>query len=190
MLEKKEVKELIKKMAKESKQITEEELKESFIKNFGKDKWIEEEMLGKLIPLSIEVSNFLGIDFYPILFEEIEEDSRIYYKEEYIAINTKYKDDYLECIKSVIHELRHVYQVMYASTSTDKRAKVFKEELASPVELDPKDSKSITKYYMQAIELDAFAFTKWYLKEFQSIDVIHPSIDYEAIICAYIVKYF
>lgn len=181
----------IRKIVKESSDLTEGELKENFIKMFGEDKWIEEEMIGKLIPLSSEVSNYLRIDFLPILFEDLdEEDSRIYYKEEYIAINTKYKDDYLECIKSVIHELRHVYQMLYASTSNDKRAKVFKEELASPVELDPKDSKSITQYYIQAIELDAFAFTKWYLKEFHNVDVIHPSKDYEAIICAYIEKYF
>lgn len=181
----------IRKIVKESSDLTEGELKENFIKMFGEDKWIEEEMIGKLIPLSSEVSNYLRIDFLSILFEDLdEEDSRIYYKEEYIAINTKYKDNYLECIKSVIHELRHVYQMLYASTSNDKRAKVFKEELASPVELDPKDSKSITQYYMQAIELDAFAFTKWYLKEFHNIDVIHPSKDYETIICAYIEKYF
>ena len=73
----------IRKIVKESSDLTEEELKENFIKMFGEDKWIEEEMIGKLIPLSSEVSNYLRIDFLSILFEDLdEEDSRIYYKEE------------------------------------------------------------------------------------------------------------
>lgn len=190
MIEEKKVKELIRKMVKETKSLTEEELKEKFIASFGEDKWIEEEMLSKLIPLSIEVSSYLEIDFLPIIFEELdEEDARIYYEEDYIAINTKYKDNYLECSKCITHELRHVYQAMYAATRNDNRAKAFKEELANPAKLNPKDPYSITKYCMQAIEIDSFAFTKWYLKIRLGIEVIHPSTYYEAIICTYIEKY-
>ena len=190
MIEEKKVKELIRKMVKETKRLTEEGLKEKFIASFGEDKWIEEEMLGKLIPLSIEVSSYLEIDFLPIIFEELdEEESRIYFEEEYIAINVKYKENYLECAKCITHELRHIYQVMYAATRNDNRAKVFKEELASPVALDSNNTISITNYCIQLIEIDAFAFTKWYLREFHNIDVIHPSSNYEAIICTYIDKY-
>ena len=83
MLTKEELKDLATKEAARLKQMTDEEIKEEFIKSFGKEKWEEEEMLGKLIPLSMEVSDCLGIDYLPIMFEAIMEDSRIYFEEEY-----------------------------------------------------------------------------------------------------------
>ena len=182
--------EKIKELAKNAKQMSVEELKVAFINSFGEEKWAEEEMLGKLIKLSMDVADLLGIDYLPIMFEEMAEDSRIYFKEEYIAINEKYKDNYIECAKCVTHELRHVYQLFYVRLSNDAKAKRMKEELANMKELDPNDLNSISNYSFQEIEIDAFAFTKWYLKNYLDIEVIHPSKDYEKLINAYLEKHF
>ena len=191
MLTKEQLREFAKDEAKRLKQLSDEEIKEEFIKSFGKEKWDEEEMLSKLIPLSFEISDYLGIDFIPILFDDTgEEDSRVYFEECFIAINPKFKNDFMECAKCICHELRHLYQMVYAATSTDQRALRIKNELANPIVLDPTDSKSITEYAFQEIEIDAYAFTKWYLKSKMNVDVIHPSKDYEFIINAYMNKYF
>ena len=190
MLSKEELKKFAKENANVMKNISDEELRKEFIASFGEDKWIEEEMLGKLFPLSFELSDYLGIDYYPILFEELSEDSRIYFEEEYIAINIKFKDDYFECAKCVSHELRHIYQLLYVKVSSDNRALRMKGELEHPVILDPNDITSITNYSFQEIEIDAYAFTKWYFKKHLNMDVIHPSRDYEKIITAYMQTYF
>ena len=190
MLTKEELKELATKEAARLKQMTDEEIKEEFIRSFGKEKWDEEEMLGKLIPLSMEVSDSLGIDYLPIMFEAILEDSRIYFEEEYIAISNRFIGNYLECAKCVCHELRHIFQLFYAKSEIDARAKRMKEELANEIELDVTDPESVTAYSFQEIEIDAYAFTKWYLKTRFGIEVIHPSKDYELVISAYMDKYF
>ena len=186
MLTKEELTKITKKHLKESREWNEEKLKEEFIKNFGPEKWCEEEMLSKLIPLSMEVSDFLGIDTYPILFEKLDDDSRVYFKEEYIAINEKYKDNYTECAKCLVHELRHIYQLFYVAESSEEKALRMKEELALLSNLNPHDPV----YSFQEIEIDAYAFTKWYLKKYKDIDAIHPSKDYELLITAYMNKYF
>ena len=77
----------------------------------------------KLIPVSLNLSNYLEVEMVPILFEDITEDSRLYLKEGYIAINEKYKGDYIECLKSLCHEYRHLYQLYYAKTNNSPKAK-------------------------------------------------------------------
>jgi len=37
------------------------------------------------------------------------DDSRLYIKEEYVAINKKFENDYVECAKAITHEYRHVF---------------------------------------------------------------------------------
>ena len=182
--------ERIKNLTKQARQMNDEELKESFIESFGEEKWAEEEMLGKLINLSMDVAEVLGIDYLPIMFEEMAEDSRIYFEEEYIAINEKYKDNFVECAKCVTHELRHVYQLFYVKLFNDAKAKRMKKELANSKELDPNDLTAVTDYSFQETEIDAFAFTKWYLKNHLDIEVTHPSKDYELLVSTYMDKYF
>ena len=190
MINEKKLRSLIKNASKDTINLSYEELKEKYISSFGIDKWCEEEMLGRLIDLSIEVSNYLGIEMLPIVFEEMIDDARIYFDDGYIAINQKHKDNFIECAKSITHELRHLYQAIYSITSSDNRFKRMRRELQNPVELDPNDIYSITKYTLQEIEIDAYAFSKWYLKTKLGIDVIHPSPSYETIINDYIDKYF
>ncbi len=43
-----------------------------------------------------------------------------------------------------------------------------------------------TTYVLQEIEIDAFAFTKYYLEKYEGLTVIHPNVQYEDIIKLYI----
>ena len=57
-----------------------------------------------LKPLCIIIANRLGIEPLDIRFEDLNDDSRVYIKENYVAINKKYENDYNECAKSIAHE--------------------------------------------------------------------------------------
>ena len=126
-----------------------------------------------LIKLQNEIAEHLGIDRLPIKYEELElDDSRLYLKEEYVAINIKYKDNYLECAKAICHEYRHVFQIFYANLFDNERAIRWKKLIPNLV-----NSSTINKdgsnYVNQELEVDAFAFTKYYLKEYENIDVVN-----------------
>ena len=88
-----------------------DKLKEEFINSFGEEKWKQEEMLSKLMPLHKELANYLGIEMIPVICEDIEEDSRFYFKEQYIVISPRMLEKYSEAAKSLVHEVRHQYQV-------------------------------------------------------------------------------
>jgi len=45
-----------------------------------------------------------------------------------------------------------------------------------------------TTYVLQEIEIDAFAFTKYYLENYEGLTVIHPNEQYEDIIKLYIIS--
>lgn len=74
------------------------------------------------------IVDHLGLDPMPIKFEKISDDSRIYFQTGYIAINENLKDNYVECAKSIAHEMRHVFQILYAKLMNDERAVRWKEE--------------------------------------------------------------
>ena len=74
MLEKYSMKKVIEEN--KNKKWDESVIKEKYIASFGIEKWQEEEMLERIIPLLIEVSNYLGINPVPVVFDDIEiEDS-------------------------------------------------------------------------------------------------------------------
>ena len=167
------------------KEMTDEEIKKAYINSFGEEKWKEEEMLGKLIPVSLNLSNYLEVEMVPILFEDITEDSRLYLKEGYIAINEKYKDDYIECLKSLCHEYRHLYQLYFAKTNNSPKAKRLLYEFKNIESL-----KGNNDYGLLEIEIDAFTFTKWYLLNNYNINVTCKNEILEEIIIKYTKKYF
>ena len=84
-----------------------DKLKEEFINSFGEEKWKQEEMLSKLMPLHKELANYLGIDMIPVICEDIEEDSRFYFKEQYIVISPRMLEKYSEAAKSLVHEVSY-----------------------------------------------------------------------------------
>ena len=111
MYTKQQLKELASSNSNKLKNVSDEPIKEEFIASFGEAKWKEEEMLSKLIPFSEKVAKHLGVDSIPVVFEDLDRvDSRIYFKEQYIAINERYSCNLEECMKCLAHEYRHLFQ--------------------------------------------------------------------------------
>ena len=124
-----------------------------------------------LIKLQKEVAKHLGIDPLPIRFEEMgDEDSRLYIKEEYVGINIKYKDDFTECAKSITHEYRHVFQMFYANLYDNEKAQKWKKLLTTHINTATMNENG-SNYINQELEIDSFAFTKYYLGQFEHIDI-------------------
>lgn len=124
----------------------------------------------ELKPLCIRIANRLGIDSLDIKFEDLTDDSRLYIKQNYVAINTKYENDYEECARCIAHEYRHVFQLFYVNIFNDDRSERWKRELQGAVNSSNMDGNG-SNYISQEIELDAFAFTKYYLEKFENMKV-------------------
>ena len=123
-----------------------------------------------LKPLCIRIANRLGIDPLDIKFEDLTDDSRLYIKENYVAINKKYENDYEECAKCIAHEYRHIFQLFYVNIFNDDRSERWKKELQGAVNSSNMDNTG-SNYISQEIELDALAFTKYYLEKFENMKV-------------------
>lgn len=162
--------------------MTDNELKDNFIKYFGIDKWNQEEMLGYLYKKELKLCKYLGIDLIPVVVDSIEEDSRYYIEDNYIVISDKLILDKTEALKCLIHELRHCYQFNCVRNNVeDYLVDIWKEEFSKA---------HILEYGSMALELDAFAFTKYIMKNWYNIIVIFPDIEYDEILNRYIDKYF
>lgn len=76
----------------------------------------------KLIKLSEEVVDYLGIDLIPIEYEKLEiDDSRLILKPtSKIVINVKYENNFIESTKCITHEMRHIFQIYYVNLINDK----------------------------------------------------------------------
>lgn len=169
-------------------------LKQEFINSFGEEKWNQEEMLGKLIKPQMELCEYLGIEIIPVICDDIPEDSRYYIKEEYIVLSPKMLLSYTDALKSLVHEMRHQYQFKCINDPNTKEnpelVNFWKEDfIKNAKELNPLDQESINDYYSLMIELDAHAFSKWYLKYKYDIYTIHPNLLYDEFTSQYIKKY-
>lgn len=145
----------------------------------------------KILKLSHDVAEFLGVETLPIEFAPLgEEDSRLVIRpKSKIVINSKYQNDFVECAKCITHEYRHVYQIYYVKFMNNKLAELWKSELANAKNSGSLSTKlSFNNYKLQAIELDAFAFTYYYLKKLNII-VKNPDPKYQAVIEEYIQKF-
>lgn len=131
------------------------------------------------------ISYRLGVKPLQIKFEEISDDSRLYIKEKYVAINKKYENDYVETVKCIAHEYRHVFQIFYVQIFSDERSLRWRKELQSMIN-SSNINASGTNYLSQEIELDAFAFTKFYLENFENIKVENRIDGYDQYIDIYI----
>jgi len=120
----------------------------------------------------LRIAEQLGIEPLDIKFEDLNDDSRLYIKENYVAINKKYENDYEECAKSIAHEYRHVFQIFYVNLFSNDRSIRWKKELQGVINSSNMDING-SNYIAQEIELDAFAFTKYYLEEFENIEVVN-----------------
>ena len=102
-----------------------------------------------------------------------------------MSINKKFENDYEECAKSIAHEYRHVFQIFYISLFDNDRSKRWKKELQGVINSSNMDSNA-SNYIAQEIELDAFAFTKYYLEEFENIEVVNKIDKLDVYILEYI----
>lgn len=173
-----------------------DKIKEDFINAFGKEKWDEEEMLDRLISIHEELSKYLNVPLVPVITEDIEEDSRYYFKEQYIVISKRMLKDFTDAVKSLVHEVRHEFQILccltdkYDNKVNPKLLLQWMDEIPyilTPVNIQ--NDNSISKYYAMSLELDAHAFSKWYLKKHLGIETHFPNKDYDEIIDKYIEKY-
>lgn len=138
--------------------------------------------------LSKDIADHLGLDELPIKFEDLgDEDSRIYFKDEYISINTKYKNNYEECAKCLTHEYRHVFQIFYANLFQTETAVRWKSLLPSVIN-SSNIKKDGTNYISQELEIDAFAFTKFYLGHYENIKVVNRINGLDDVLNLYIEK--
>lgn len=162
------------------KELTDEELKEEFIKWFGEEKWEEMEILPFIEELLSMVCNeYLGIDLIPVVFEEVPGNVAVLdTKLECIMLNPKYKHDKVTLVAAAIHELEHWYQIFYASTFDTPKARRWKYELEHYADIsNPVD------YVFQEIEIDAEAFaqivleTEFGIKHKNSNPVMQELID-------------
>ncbi len=173
--------------------MNEKKIKEDFINSFGEEMWKQEEMLGKLVPVEINVCKLLNIEMIPVICEEMEEDSRYYIQEDYIAISPKMLLNYTDAVKSMVHELRHKYQKECCKNNYTNENKTLVnnwrmefKRINTPLGM----FEMMTNYYGLTIELDAHAYSKWYMKEKMNIMTFHPNIEYDILIDIYIKKYF
>lgn len=144
-------------------------------------------MTKSLEQLQKEVADHLGIDPLPIKFEFILDDSRIYYKEEYVGINIKYKNNYEECAKCITHEYRHVFQVFYCQLIDTETTRRWKGLLANSINSSNMSANGLD-YIGQELEIDAFAFTKFYLEHYEGMKVVNRIDGLDAILDLYIEK--
>ena len=87
--------------------MTKEQIKQEFINSFGEEKWIIEEALDKLRPISLKVSKYLNVKELPIIVEPIEEDSRLNFQLECIILKKEIALNNLESLKAITHEYRY-----------------------------------------------------------------------------------
>ena len=168
--------------------LTNDELKEEFLKYFTEEQWNQEEELSKLWPVQLALSDLLGVEPIPVVVEDIEEDSRFYTKDLYISISEKLIGNEVEALKCLIHEYKHYQQYMciiYNMTEVPFYKK-WKEEF------EIKDIKDLTyeEIICQSVEIDATAFAKYILKEWFDIEINHPDPLYNKVLQHYIKNYF
>ena len=136
----------------------------------------------KIEELCNNLSEYLDIDFLPVKFDKINpDDSRLSIKDNCILINNDLKDNFIECAKCIVHEYRHAWQIFYVYEHNDKIALKWKEEYSSYHSSSESDD-----YFMQTIEIDAFAFTKYYIKRFLNIDIVNHVKGFDKILDIYI----
>lgn len=174
------------------KEMSEEEINQKIIEYFGPEKLKELEFTLKIDNLNFKLADFLKIEVVPVFYESIPEDARFYDKEDYIGISNKFMFDEIESIKCLIHEVRHYYQKYCISHKTEK-LKFAPIKLIEEWENDFKKNQQLMEPSEQmclAVEIDAYAFTKYILKEWFNYEYHHNDLAYDTVLGLYISKYY
>lgn len=174
-----------------NKIIDNKELKEEFIKYFGEEKWNQEEMLDKLSNVHLMLCNDYELQPVPLIVESISDDSRYDIQNDCIVISDKVIMNYKEALKCLIHETRHIYQMMIVDLKITSHPfyETWKDNFKEALTADPNNIKQVEDYFKQPIEIDAFAFTKYIFKKYFDEDLLCFDLMIEDIFNLYIEKY-
>ena len=130
--------------------------------------------------ISNKLFDYLGLEPIDIKYEDLGiEDSRFYTRDLYISINNKYKDNDIELLKCLIHEIRHYYQLICVALNFDlePQTKIWKEEFKmNRKNMEPGEDMCLL------IEVDAYAFTKYILKKWFDYDYHHHDSNYDMVL--------
>ena len=174
-----------------NKELSNEKLKEEFIKYFGVDKWNQENELEKLTEFHLKLCKDYNLDSIPLIVENISEDSRYDIQNDCIIISENVVSNYKEALKCVIHETRHMYQRMVVELEITSHPlyQVWYDNFKEAHSADPNNINQIEDYFKQPIEIDAFAFTKYIFRKYFNEDLICFDLMIEDIFNLYIEKY-
>lgn len=172
--------------------MTDEELKSEFIKYFGEDKWNEVEAIENLNDIEYILSEVLVLPTIPVIAEDIAEDSRLDLENQDIVISKKLILNKTEAVKCLVHEYRHLYQQVILQTAPEhplynkwlKNLKNMKNTV-----VDVNDPEEYTSYLLQPLELDAFAYTKYFFKKYLNQELICFNEEIEEVFDKYINTY-
>ena len=174
---------------KDYKNLTEEELKEEFLKYFTLKDWDAQERCAELDKITnCIVSKFLPMDFVPTVFDKIKDESFYDKKLDAIIINEDYLYKPDVSIRLLLMELRHRYQIkVLANSKIDNEMIItIKEELKN--DNYPKDYDNVeelSNYLYLTKSIDRFAFMLVMLKEIWDLPYHYPQVIYDEIIHQY-----
>lgn len=126
----------------------------------------------------------LGVDKLNIITKDIKEDAILDINNKCIVLSDETSKDIVEAKKALIHEMRHQYQLYCIALDIEEEPmrKMWALELQHDVHKF--DLDYMNQLY---IEIDAYAFTKTYMKERYDYNVKY-SKEYEKIIKDYLKK--
>ena len=120
----------------------------------------------------------LGLILVPIKVEDINDAAQLRLKENCIVISKRILDDELQSIATIVHELRHEYQIL--SIYDDDHDEPFRKEW----EKGFKDSN--TKDIHSSVELDVYSFEKYYIRKKYNLDYKFDNIELDKLTDEYI----
>ena len=168
-----------------------EQIDKEFIEAFGKEQWEIEEAISKLEPISKEIAEFLGVPQVPIVVENIPEDSRMNFQLECIILRKDTALNYLEGLKALAHEYRHWMQFLCVKNQNTSNPLIYDYADGFMYMIQNGNSKDGTvDYYSLIIEIDAFAFQKYFLKEVLDIETHFPDPEYDKILDKFIKNFY
>lgn len=174
------------------KNLTDEELKKEFLKYFDEEKWDEIDITSKLDKLEIYINNkYLKLDYIPIIFDDIKQESKYDNKLDTIIINKNYLYKFDVAIRLMLIELRHAYQIKVLKNMESTNIDILKiqEELKNDsYPKDYNDIKVISDYLYQLKEIDKFSFMLLILKELFDFEYHYPEVIYDELIHQYAKK--
>ena len=128
--------------------------------------------------------DYLGVDKLEIVTQDIKEDAILDINNKKIVLSKKTSEDIVEAKKALIHEMRHQYQLYCIALDIEEEPmrKIWALELQHDVHKF--DLDYMNQLY---IEIDAYAFTKVFMKERYDYNIKYSN-EYEKMIKDYLKK--